>query len=118
MNFTHTSPEFYVWNSSYEHIYETSPYGKYVIVRNGDMKLIYKNADGTEDILRYTTDLFRKGITTDEELWKLIQEETIEIDNNPWFEVWNSLDDNEESDVFFDLEEAKATAKQLLESEK
>ncbi len=118
MNPTQTSPEFYVWESSYEYIDSVSPYGKYSVVRNGDMRFIYKNADGTEDILRYTTDLFDKGIKTDEELWKLIQDETIEMDNNPWFEVWNTLDDTEEYEVMFELDTARNLAQELYESEK
>lgn len=111
------SAEFYVFEPGYEHIYHISPYGKYAIVRNGDMKLIYKNADGTEDTLRYTSDLFDKGIKTDRQLWELIQNETIWVDNNPWFEVWNLLDDSEESDVYFELDTAREVAQQLYESE-
>jgi hypothetical protein len=115
----HTSPEFYVWQGSYEYVYENTPFGKYEIVRNGEMRIVYKNPDGTEDILRYTTDLFRKGIETDTQLWQASEDNVIEIIDNPWFEVWDMKLDNEDlGEVFFDLDEAEHLAKKLYESEK
>jgi hypothetical protein len=118
MNPTQTSPEFYVWESDYEYIDSVSPYGKYSVVRNGEMRYTYKNADGTEDILRYTTDLFGKDIKTDTQLEQAIEDGTIEVIDNPWFEVWNLKDDSEEFEVFFDLNEARSLAQKLYDSEK
>ena len=112
------SPEFYVWESNYEYVYNLTPYGNYEIVRNGEMRYAYKNADGTEDILRYTTDLFGKDIKTDTQLEQAIEDGTIEVIDNPWFEVWNLKDDSEEYEVFFDLNEARSLAQKLYESEK
>ncbi len=111
------SAEFYVWESSYEHIYSISPYGKYEIIRNGDMRFTYKNPDGTEDILRYTSDLFDKGIRTDGELDYAIKKEIIEIDDSPWFEVLNTLDQSEEYEVMFELDTARKLAQELYEYE-
>ena len=113
------SPEFYVWDNGYEYIYEKRPFGKYEIVRNGEMRIIYKNPNGTEDILRYTDNLFDKGIKTDKQLEQAIEDETIEIIDNPWFEVWDMTLDNEDlGEVFFDLDEAEHLATKLYESEK
>ena len=113
------SPEFYVWESDYEYVYNLTPYGNYEIVRNGEMRYAYKNADGTEDILRYTDDLFGKDIKTDTQLEQAIEDGTIEVIDNPWFEVWDMKLDNEDlGEVFFDLDEARHLAQKLYESEK
>jgi hypothetical protein len=110
---TRQDPAFYVYENGYELVESLENYGTYQVLRNGEMRYTYKNADGTEDILRYTSDLEAKGITTDSELNEAEAEDILLPIDTPWFEVWNNQDDSEEYEVYWELDKARELALEL-----
>lgn len=110
-------PAFYVYESGYEYVDNHSPYGSYEVVRNGEMRYAYKNPDGTEDILRYTDDLLRKGITDDTKLNEAEAQDLLLPIDTTWFEVWNLKDDSEEYEVYWELDKARELALNLYNNQ-
>lgn len=90
----------------------------YYVVRNGEMR-IHATKDGHENIevIRYTDQLERFGITTDKQLaeWTEKDEEIFSWQNNSWFEVWNDKDPEFFSEPLHDLQEAIKFAKEVRE---
>lgn len=74
------SAEFYITCDGPEYVWHGE---KYSVIRNGEMRVEYKG-----EIIRYTDDLIRAGITTDGELEVLYNMDA--IGNNPWFEIVES----------------------------
>jgi hypothetical protein len=73
------------------------------------IQVSYKNASGlVEDTIRYADDLYKLAIDTDQELYDFCNRN--EVQNNPWFEVYSTLDQDEYSDPIFTLDEAVALA--------
>jgi hypothetical protein len=107
---------FYVHTSGWETVWEDPENPRFIVVRNGDMKIharLKGEAEDSPTIIRYTTDLISYGIKTDEDIdARLTSNESWFWDNNPWFEVWDSLDNTDEGEVFFTLDEAITYAKE------
>jgi hypothetical protein len=102
---------FYVNSPSFEVV---AKYGKYEVVRNGYMRI---NNTITEDIYRYTSDLERAGYADDKHLAFAIDSGELEVIDNPWFEVWNSLDLSPDSEVFHTHRQAVKEAWELAKQE-
>ena len=58
-------------------------------------------------VIRYADRLIESGINNDEQLYKAIDIELIEMDNNPWFDLY---DDDEHLDCVCDTLESAVTA--------
>jgi hypothetical protein len=73
--------------------------------------------DDHTEIIRYTDQLRDFGIYTDKLLakWGDKDEEQFTWVNNPWFEVWDSVDVDYFSEPLFDLNDAIDYAKGLQE---
>lgn len=101
-------PEFYVSENGYELVDRSA---NYLIVRNGEMR-IQDTRDGV--IYRYTDDLIEAGIT-EGNLYELINAETLELIDSPWFEVWNSENNpnDYESDALHELSDAERLLTEL-----
>jgi hypothetical protein len=73
------------------------------------------------EVIRYSDRLVSAGIDTDEKLQKALDEERIEYDNNPWFDLY--ANDESVGDqgwlncVHFDVEEAILQASELITDE-
>lgn len=107
-----TNPAWWVWESSYESVWAVSD-KKFFVVRNGEMRINYTLPDGSVDVIRYTNDLERKGITTDLELLDAEELGVLEFVNNAWFEVWSVAEDEYFSQPLYDALEAKELAEKL-----
>jgi hypothetical protein len=83
------------------------------VYRNGEMRINYTEPSGEIAVLRYTDDLDRKGLDTDEKLRAAEESGLIEWINNAWFEVASV--DNEDGEIVDGIDEAIEYAKQLLE---
>jgi len=93
---------FYVNDNNYEIVFEC---GRFAVIRNGDMRInIRLNKSDEWSALRYTQDLEKWGITTDEQLnsWAE-QSDLFEWWDSPWFEVVDKNDLNADSDVIHEL---------------
>jgi hypothetical protein len=110
------APEFYVWENDHEEVWGVKE-NPFFVVRNGEMRIIVKSADGSNEIIRYTDALQKFGITNDKELeeWAKKSEEDFSVVNNPWFEIWSVKDTEFFSEPFFDLKEAIAQAEVMLQ---
>ena len=80
---------FYVHTSGWETVWEDPESPRFIVVRNGDMKIharLKGEAEDSPTIIRYTTDLISYGIKTDEDIdARLTSNESWFWDNNPWF---------------------------------
>ena len=107
-----TDPAFYVWETSHESVWGV-PDNPFFVVRNGEMRINYTLASGDVDVIRYTDQLERTGITTDSQLQQAEQQDQIVFINNAWFEVWSVKDTDFFSDPIFSAVEAIQKAKDL-----
>ena len=107
---------FYVHTGNWETVWEDPNNPRFIVVRNGDMKIhsrIKGEAEDSPTIIRYTTDLVAYGVTTDKELDATASNGDLFFwDNNAWFEVWDSLDNTDLGEVFFALDDAITYAKE------
>ena len=102
------NPEFYVNCDGGEYVWHGT---RFSVVRQGEMRILHN-----DDIIRYTDRLEYNGITTDEQLEKLYQDN--KVIHNPWYEI---EEDNVESenfapDVYHTLTEAIAAATEMEEN--
>jgi hypothetical protein len=105
--------DWYVYEEGYEYVYSEHNTDPFIIARNGEMRYIYTDPiTGHKDTLRYTEDLINKGLHNDQDLEEAIENNTLELIDNPWFEVW-SLDTDEESEVYHSLDTAEKVAIEL-----
>lgn len=103
---------FYVNEGGYETVW-SKPDCRFEVVRNGEMR-IHAHLKGEEypTIIRYTDQLLSYGITDDEALKRVPQDEALwDWGSNPWFEVWDKEDSSPESEVYDTLDEAIAFAR-------
>jgi hypothetical protein len=110
------APEFYVWENDHEEVWANKN-NPFFVVRNGEMSIIVKDAQGDREIIRYTDRLEKFGITNDKELGEWYSkdgEDVFFVRNNPWFEIWSVKDTEFFSEPFFDLKEAIAHAEVML----
>jgi hypothetical protein len=82
----------------------------YYVVRNGEMRIHYNDR-----VIRYTDDLEDNGITTDKQVYELMDSNCFV--NNSWFEVWHSTDTEYYSEPLHELNEAIEHAKELNNAE-
>ena len=62
------SPEFHVWETGQEEVWGTRT-NPFFVIRNGEMRIhARRELDGDVEIIRYTDQLIRFGIDTDEKL--------------------------------------------------
>ena len=89
----------------------------YYVVRNGEMRIHATRDDGSIEVIRYTDQLERFGITNDKELaeWTNKGEEVFYWDMNSWFEVYTEKDTEFFSEPIHDLQEAIKFAKEFRE---
>lgn len=89
----------------------------YYVVRNGEMRIHATREDSSIEVIRYTDQLERFGITTDKQLteWTDKGEEVFSWENNSWFEVWNDKDTEFFSEPIHDLQQAIKFAKEVRE---
>jgi hypothetical protein len=110
---------FYVNGPSAETVWEDKDNPRFFVVRNGEMRIHAKKEIGDDhtEIIRYTDQLRDFGIYTDKLLakWGDKDEEQFTWVNNPWFEVWDSVDVDYFSEPLFDLNDAIDYAKALQE---
>jgi hypothetical protein len=84
------------------------------IYRDGEMRYLKwssieaKNNGEDPTVIRYSDRLIESGITNDEQLYKAIDIELIEMDNNPWFDLYD--DNDEHLDCVCDTLESAVTA--------
>lgn len=112
---TRQSPEFYVYDDR-EALFRI---GNFSVACVGEMRIVVSDPDDPKhnQVLRYTEDLLRMGITTDAEFnTACAEEEHFYLDNNPWFEVFRDGTD-EFSDPIYALDEAVEVAIQWHDSE-
>lgn len=105
-------PAFYTWSADYEIVWQDNP--RFYVARNGEMRIhARKSLDEEYQVLRYTDQLSKFGINTDDDLraWEAKGEDYFEWDNNPWFEVCSRKEGDEELyEVFHNFDEAIAHA--------
>lgn len=104
----------YVWDAPLN-TEEGEIYG-FSVIRNGEMRIKATDAEGNDYTLRYTSDIEDFGITTDEQLYEAGKdEENFYWDNNAWFEIVGTDDDNSDyySDAYDTLDNAIAEAIRL-----
>jgi hypothetical protein len=89
----------------------------YYVVRNGEMRIHATRDDGSIEVIRYTDQLERFGITNDKELaeWTNKGEEVFSWENNSWFEVYTEKDTEFFSEPIHDLQQAIKFAKEFRE---
>ena len=102
---------FYVNEPSFEVV---AKYGRYEVVRNGYLRI---NNTITGDIYRYTSDLEKGGYNDDKHLNHAIDSNELDVIDNPWFEVWDSLDLSPDSLVFDTHRQAVKHAWELAKQE-
>ena len=75
----------------------------------------WRDEDGDVEIIRYTDQLIRFGIDTDEKLkeWSDKGDEYFYVSMNPWYEVISVNDKHYFSEPIFDVHEAINFAKEL-----
>lgn len=95
---------FYVNGQSTESVWEGD---RYAVIRNGEMRLAYKG-----QIIRYTDDLERIGVCTDDDLEQLLQSGR-EFSDNPWFEVIDTEDPTDDGELYDYLDDAVERAQTL-----
>lgn len=99
-------PAWYREGSSLETAWSKEGHDLYVVA-TGEMRIVITYASGEQDILYYTSDLEKEGITNDRELGERGQdEESFYWSANPWFEVWSKKTSDYFSDPIFELDEA------------
>ena len=79
----------------------------YSVLCVGEMRIDTEEGE----VLRYTSDLFDKGIITDQELWEAFDAEC--WSNNAWFEIFDETDNDTTGDIFHDVSEAIQNALDL-----
>jgi hypothetical protein len=118
------SPEFYAY-SNHEFVAQVQyKERKISVFCDGELRLRVweskeaRSNNSNPEIIRYSDRLVGAGIDTDEKLQKALDEERIEQDNNPWFDLY--ANDHSVGDqgwlncVHFDVEEAILQASELI----
>jgi hypothetical protein len=99
--------EFYVACDGPEYVWHGN---NYAVIRNGEMRIHYKG-----DVISYTDDLIRAGITLDEQLEVLYAMDA--VIHNPWFEIENRDSEwDPYPEIYSTLGEAIAVAKVMEEN--
>lgn len=109
------SPEFHVWETGQEEVWGTRT-NPFFVIRNGEMRIhARRELDGDVEIIRYTDQLIRFGIDTDEKLkeWLDKGDEYFYVSMNPWYEVLSVNDAEYFSEPIFDAHEAINFSKEL-----
>lgn len=110
---------FYVNQEGHELVWRDEENPRFFVVRNGELRLHAWNKGEDEKnptIIRYTDDLESYGITNDAELVKsfgLSGEGKYEWGYNPWFEVWDTEQVEEDGESYHSLNDAVEIAKKL-----
>jgi len=102
------SAEFYVNAPGYEVVWAEG--SRFRVCRNGEMRI---RDNVREAVYRYTSDLVEAGITTEDNLQAVYESADYLVVDNPWFEVFDTEDSGDEGEVFHNLFEAIARAKEL-----
>ena len=99
------SPEFYVNCDGGEYVWRGQ---RFSVVRQGEMRILYN-----DDIIVYSDQLEYHGITTDEQLEKLYQDN--KVIHNPWYEIEEDGVESEDflPDVYHTLSKAIAAATEM-----
>ena len=102
---------FYVNEPSFEIV---AKYNRYEVVRNGYMKVANSI---TGEIYYNTKDLEKAGYNDDKHLEHAFNSLDLEAINNPWFEVWDSLDLDPDPPIFHTHQRACKEAWELAKQE-
>jgi hypothetical protein len=110
---------FYVNENGHEIVWRDDENPRFFVVRNGELRL-HAWAKGEDEknptVIRYTDQLESYGINTDEELQKafgLRGEAKYEWAYNPWFEVWDTEQTEEDGESYHSLSDAVKIAEQM-----
>lgn len=103
---------FFVNSSANSEQVWSSEIGAVKVYRCGEMRILKKNPDGSQDIIRYSDQLEKVGLKSDDQLTDLFfgSNPEFEMIHNPWFEVVNTTRPEDEGVVFDDLAAAIAFA--------
>lgn len=107
---------FYTNTAGMEIVWDGDENGRFYVVRNGEMRIHYTHEDGHEDVIRYTDQLERLGVLTDEDLQRFsdLGEERFTWVSNSWFELVDN-DDPDDGVVYHELDEAVERAIHLAQ---
>lgn len=112
------SDVFYTPHNEAEVVWQVDGYD-YFVVRNGEMRAHFTNANGEEETLYTTSDFERVGLTTDALLQLADDRGLLEWVYNPWFEVDHNTYDLysgfASDEIFGDIVEAIERAIHLSE---
>lgn len=107
---------FYTNTAGTEIVWDGDENGRFYVLRNGEMRIHAITEDGVGWIIRYTDQLEKFGITTDEELqaWTDKGEVVFDWIDNSWFELVDN-DDPDDGVVYHELDEAVERAIHLAQ---
>jgi len=115
MNEQRQDSAFYTNQEGVEVVWESDE-TPYYVVRNGEMRILYKPKLGEDaQVIRYTDQLERIGVLTDKDLghFNTLGDEVFNWVDNSWFEVRTERDTSWYSDVVDTLDDAIAMAMEL-----
>lgn len=115
MNEQRQDSAFYTNQEGVEVVWESDE-TPYYVVRNGEMRILYKpKLDEDAQVIRYTDQLERIGVLTDKDLghFNTLGDEVFNWVDNSWFEVRTERDTSWYSDVVDTLDDAIAMAMEL-----
>lgn len=110
---------FYTNEANYEVVWRDEQNPRFFVVRNGELRLhaFTKGEDEKNPtIIRYTDQLEDYGIDTDQKLadtFGLNAEGKFDWVNNPWFEVWDTEQTEEDGESYHQLDDAIAVAQKM-----
>lgn len=108
-----TESAFHCWGEGYE-VLSKVKYGEreFAIVSNGEMRINLKSGD----VIRYTDDLLKLGIDTDEKFRDLVNspDKIDEWVNNNWYEFWEVGVMEDYWEVYETVEEAISAVTEIL----
>jgi hypothetical protein len=110
---------FYTNEANHEIVWRDEQTPRFFVVRNGELRLhafIKGEDEKNPTVIRYTDQLESYGIDTDEKLIKtfgLNAEVKFEWANNPWFEVWDTEQVEEDGESYHQLDDAIAVAQKM-----
>lgn len=108
---------FYVYSNEWQTVWDENP--RFYVCRNGEMRIHARtNVENEYQVIRYSDDLERVGVTTEAELLELENrgEDYFIWDDNPWFEVCSRNDEDADFCQIMDsLDDAVAYAVSLWE---
>jgi|694.fasta_scaffold48789_6 hypothetical protein len=101
-------PAFYIYEPGHEVVWRDDNC-EFFVVRNGDMRIVYKPGQPEQEVIRYTEDILSRNWECDGCL--PYDDTDYTWVENAWFEVWHKTETDYFSDPMFDIGEAIEYAK-------